>query len=393
MKGIRDHIGIMCKNIGIFQLKNPDINKLVRRYTTELCLPSEIGDCIERLINLLPPNFDTRAPGAYPGFEARAMAYIIFTLKLLFGLDGNKEYRMSENALKLNHEIQKLNNKNCEKQSLLFVWNEWVQYIEMRKIIISQYNTSFCEQFKQRQSTTQLLEQMTEDMRLNEERDVLLNETVDKSRQRLKTLKQLFERFQENFKAIDDNENKPTPLINFKPSFTPALSYFKNIILLCDSENNANSNTDIHIPNVMRIDHSQRDIKSYLEVKPLIEYFKKHNKKLQVHVLPSNESKTFLGIFRPPRSVFRGATVTRVYKASSDISEEEWAETVAKEVFYNTDDLEFKTDLEQYHDRYYYARQKQESKKTEIFNPFMNYDLTMIRDNEQNDNNNVSTIY
>lgn len=354
-------------------------------------MPPDIGDYIERLINLVPPRFDTRAPGVYAGFEARAMAYIIFALKLLYGLDGNKEYRMSDAAFKLNQKIDQLNSKSSEKQPHLFVWNEWVQYIEMRKIIISQYNTSFCEQFKQTQSTAQLLEQMTEDMRLNEEREALLNETGDKPRQRLKTLKQLFERFQENFKHSEDTEKKPTPLINFKPSFTPALSYFKNIVLLCDSETNANSNTDIHIPDFMRVDHSQRDIKAYLEIKPLIEYFKKHNKELKVHILSSNKNRTFMGIFRPPRSLFRGATVTRVFKASSDITDEEWTEVVANEVAYNTDDLEFKTDLDQYHDRYYYARLKQESKKTEIFNPFMNYDLTMIRDNdEQTDNNNVS---
>jgi TATA box-binding protein-associated factor RNA polymerase I subunit B len=38
----------------------------------------------------------------FPNYEGRAMAFIIFVLKLLFGLDGKTEYEISKVTKKLN---------------------------------------------------------------------------------------------------------------------------------------------------------------------------------------------------------------------------------------------------------------------------------------------------
>lgn len=304
-KALREHVSIICKNIGIQRPKKPDIIKLVRRYASELCLPTDMADYIERLVNLLPPQFAVRTIGYYPGFEARAMAYIIFTLKLLFGLDGDRERRMSHSAQKLNSKIEELNRQTGEKQPLLFVWKEWVEYIEMRKVIVSQFNSSFCEQFKQCQSTSQLLEQMAEEMRQSEDRENLLNETNDNLhvKQKLKNFRSLFERFQETYK-LSENNKKPVQVIEFKPSFTPALSYMKNIFLICDNETSINSHINFKIPDFMRTNHAQRNINSFLQVKPFIDYFKRHELKLNVHTLAANTNQIHVGIFRAPRAPF-----------------------------------------------------------------------------------------
>lgn len=42
-----------------------------------------------------------------PNYEARAMALIIFTLKMLFGLDGKTEVVLSNYARKINRYLKK----------------------------------------------------------------------------------------------------------------------------------------------------------------------------------------------------------------------------------------------------------------------------------------------
>lgn len=378
----------MSKCIGIRRPHKPDIVKLVRRYVTELCLPTDVADYIERLINLLPPQFDSRSLAYYPGYEARAMAYIIFTLKLLYGLDGFKEQRISLAAQKLNNKIEQLNRKTFEKQPLLFVWNEWVEYIEMRKVIVAQFNPAYCVQFKQCQSTEQMLEQMNDEMRKAEERDSMLNDSR-KYTSKPGQLRSLFERFMEHHKDTE-NAKKPGPLIDFKPSFTPSLSYLKNILLLYDNDTTANTPPGLNIPDFMRIDHAKRDINSYLEVRPLVDYFKKHQLKLNVHVVSTTENTNFVGIFRAPRSYKHSSL--KVQKACFDVTEEEWAETIREHVAPCTDDLGFKTDLPIYSKSSIHAKVKDSKKNSELFNPLMNYDLTAIIDDidDEDTNENVS---
>ncbi|XP_037822272.1 TATA box-binding protein-associated factor RNA polymerase I subunit B [Lucilia sericata] len=383
-KCLREHSSIICKNIGIRAPKQPDIIKLVRRYITELCLPIDIGDYIERLINILPPQFEIRTLGFYPGYEARAMAYIVFTLKLLFGLDGSNEHRISQTTQKLNLKINDLNCKKSENQPQIFVWTEWVEYIEMRKIIVSQFNSAFCEQFKQCQSTSQLMEQMAEDIRKTEDNNNLLNDTTDNShsKQKIKNFRSLFERFQESYK-IAENDQKPVQLIEFKPTFTPGLSYLKHIFLLYDRD--TDNIMDLEIPDFMRIDHAQRNINCYLQVKPLIAYFKKHHLKLKVHALAPNKNNNYVGVFRAPRTI--NNSKIKVEKACFNITEEEWIENIKDDVAHGTDDLLFLTDMRTY-PKFYIDQMKRKTKKMDCFNPTMNYDLTMIQDDTDNEGDN-----
>lgn len=71
----------------------------------------------------------------FPNYEGRAMAFIIFVLKLLLGLDGKTEYEISKVTKKLNELCE-----GSAGTARLFVWEEWVQYIECRKSVFGRFH-------------------------------------------------------------------------------------------------------------------------------------------------------------------------------------------------------------------------------------------------------------
>jgi hypothetical protein len=109
--------------------RTPNLIKLARRYTHELNLPTELGDYIERLMIFLPPvmHFHFYAPN----YEGRALAYVLFVLKLLFGVDGYREKEMSESARRVN--------KKAKPQQEIFVYEDWRKFIEYRQIILGKF--------------------------------------------------------------------------------------------------------------------------------------------------------------------------------------------------------------------------------------------------------------
>ncbi|XP_075148080.1 TATA box-binding protein-associated factor RNA polymerase I subunit B [Haematobia irritans] len=347
-KNFRQHVGLFAKNIGIRNFTTPNIVELVQRYVSELCLPQEVRIYAERLINFLPPCFKTRGSNQYPDYEARAMAYIIFILKLLFGLDGCKERQISSANMKLNRKIEELNRKNKENRPLLFVWTEWQRYIEMRKIIVSYYNQAFCKQFKQRESTEQILEQMTDDIQRREELAQSYN-TVSSHpiiKQKLDSLKVILENFLENYKTRENDADLDTDVsmsqakIIFKPTYTPALTYFKTILLHRD---NLNTQYGVipTIPHFMHTDHTKRDMQSYLEVKPLIEYFRNNNIDLQVSCLETTNNRNYTGIFLCTRKIY---DCRKQQKANFNITDMEWIKNISNHISANEDDLAWITD-------------------------------------------------
>lgn len=112
----------------------PNMPQLVRRYLKELSLPEDLGDFIERLINFMPPNMKSDASKYIPNYEARAVAYILFVLKLLFGIDGYREVEISKSAKKFNNQLKKEG-----IGSFLFVFEDWREFIAYRDIILSKY--------------------------------------------------------------------------------------------------------------------------------------------------------------------------------------------------------------------------------------------------------------
>ncbi|KAG8232012.1 hypothetical protein J437_LFUL011953 [Ladona fulva] len=70
-----------------------------------------------------------------PNYEGRAMAIILYSMKLIFGLDGFTELKLSQFARKAN-KILSLHHSHKE----FFVWGDWVKYIEFRKQLVERYH-------------------------------------------------------------------------------------------------------------------------------------------------------------------------------------------------------------------------------------------------------------
>lgn len=64
---------------------------------------AEIGKYVECIMALSPPSMKfIKSLKRFPNYEGRAMAFVIFVLKLLLGLDGKTEYEISKVTKKLN---------------------------------------------------------------------------------------------------------------------------------------------------------------------------------------------------------------------------------------------------------------------------------------------------
>ncbi|KAG5671882.1 hypothetical protein PVAND_002052 [Polypedilum vanderplanki] len=114
-------------------LRDPNFMMLVRRYVLDLSLPSTIVEYAEKIMDLIPST-NLKNKTLFPNYEGGAMAYIIFVLKYIFGIDGYREKEMSESARKINIELKKLNIN--EK---LFVFEDWRESIEYRDVILNKY--------------------------------------------------------------------------------------------------------------------------------------------------------------------------------------------------------------------------------------------------------------
>ncbi|XP_037951886.1 TATA box-binding protein-associated factor RNA polymerase I subunit B-like [Teleopsis dalmanni] len=335
-KVIREHVGLLARFIHISEFKVPNIKQLVCRYVLDLNLPPEVGTYVERLINLLPPQMKVRGSYVYASFEARAMAYIVFVLKLMFGLDGHTEKQISKSAKNINNKLTNLNTLH-KSHPKLFVWSEWLEYIEMRKVILSQYNKNFCRQFKQCQSTAQLLEEMNEEqIRQNEQNTLIPQDTQHNVK--VAFMQKLFEKFMEtcNTAPVEKVE-----LLQFAPCLTPGHSYFKQILL----HYSKSPNLTIIIPEFMRIDHTQRSLNTYMSGNSLREFFGFHNMNLKMLSMPCTSHREFAGVYRVA-SKSGGPAKLHANKVDFDIDENEWHENIEPEP--PVVDLEFITELKGY---------------------------------------------
>ncbi|KAK9294609.1 hypothetical protein QLX08_010833 [Tetragonisca angustula] len=132
-KGMRKIITSMAKSLRVWDIVCPDLLSLVNRYCQELGLPRGIQLYTERLIALSVPKmvFNVKT-SCIPNYEGRAIAFIIVVLKILLGLDGITEYRISRIAENINSVAIK---RGLLKEKL-FSFEEWQKYIECRKTIL-----------------------------------------------------------------------------------------------------------------------------------------------------------------------------------------------------------------------------------------------------------------
>lgn len=240
---LREQCSHLAKSIHLHYFKTPDILKLVKRYTLELNLPEDLNTFIERLINLHPPKMEWDKQNYSPCYESRAMAYIIFALKLLFGIDGYKEKKLTNSARRVNAELAQMNPSDLKE---LFVWDDWVDFIELRKVILSKHKLSMCEQFNVIPPKEMYLDCLGKD-----------------AQSKLITLSKEMVKRQENIRAVFqhflhscENENQDQSPPNFTPSLTPCHNYLKCLKL--------DQTHSLAIPDILNVDHTKRFLFPFL---------------------------------------------------------------------------------------------------------------------------------
>lgn len=258
----------MAKHIG-FQFKETDLRMLCKRYLQELCLPPEFGSLIDVILDACPPTM--RNGKRQSNYEARAMAYILFALKLLFGLDDNREYLISSSGREINKKISALNSENSEgsvQQRPLFVWCEWVEYIEMRNIILLQLHCPTAMKYHSHGEgmTTMYLEYLKK----TDEKNAEVKSTF-------KSYAKLMQRVRDQFQATYNIDPKLNQKLTFYPSLTPNRSYMDEVRF--------SGQTDVFVPTFMDETHDDRDIEPFLRPAKLQSFFRQHRLKLSVNKL------------------------------------------------------------------------------------------------------------
>lgn len=232
----------------------PNLLKLCKRYLEELCLPMDILTYIERLMAVFPPQIKFDGGFKLPNFEGRCMAFIIFILKLLFGLNGCTEEKMSKSAAKLNRAMKALGLFDTP----VFVFTEWLRYLEMRKVILSQVNYPINRQSAQDDGTEQdpalFIDYMMK--KQNADDTVPVNSGFNKA---------YMSKLKETVTNVLDTHHRQgltrdsCSHIEFEPSVTPYKSYLEQFILA------HNKNEKIHVPNYMQIDHTNRIVSAFVD--------------------------------------------------------------------------------------------------------------------------------
>lgn len=106
----------LLKFIGIVDVPAKPIEVIAARFILELDLPVSLIAIVSRLISSEPKH--NRRSAFLPDYEVRALAYIVASLKLLFGLNGSSEILLSKMGERLN-----LGNSG----SNYFVFHDWCQ--------------------------------------------------------------------------------------------------------------------------------------------------------------------------------------------------------------------------------------------------------------------------
>lgn len=231
--------GKLCKQLGVKDLKKPDFVSLVKRYVREFCLPEEMGKYLGRLINFHPPEMNFNYTGVCPNYEARAIAYVIFMLKWLFGLDDTSEERMSEAAGQVNTKLRDFRPFIPD----VFDFVEWMKYIEMRSVVLAEYHmpTSIATKIEGNDENTQ---------KYLEYLNFCKRPGLTTQRSIANSIYNIFEKLSLLHSKIDQSSGNKS--FSFAPSMTPFRTYFDFLV--------NHHGEDLEIPKFMEIDHSKRTI-------------------------------------------------------------------------------------------------------------------------------------
>ncbi|XP_063706402.1 TATA box-binding protein-associated factor RNA polymerase I subunit B-like [Culicoides brevitarsis] len=262
-------------------LNHPNLYVLFERYVTEMALPETFYKFVERLFSLCPIDFEFSANRSsnIPFYEGRAMAYIIFALKLLFGVNGLTEMEMSKSTKRVNDfmEEQKINSKK------LFVWSEWVEYFTARKLLLMKhYEQTFIQHETEysdysNRSTAHYLNLCKKNFTYRKEEPQMTPGKKNKM-PRMMRRQRNFAEVAKNIKEIRKNELKP---IDFPPSFTPNAS---NLEIL---------KGEVEIPEILKEKITERNVEYLIKSSKLKRKFQKFGFTLKTIEAPSNECVSF----------------------------------------------------------------------------------------------------
>ncbi|KAH8264131.1 hypothetical protein KR038_003308 [Drosophila bunnanda] len=364
---LRSHVGYMAHFINLSPFQKPNLLALAERYVLELDLPPRVAKYVSSLIELFPPSFSC-AQGfhVYPRYEPRVMAYIVYVMKLLFGLDDVKEKKISMSAKQINEELRNAGGLEPEVP-LLFVFTEWMQFVELRKEIVAQYNQSFARRFGLENKTDGLVNDILVKERKQKEQEYGNDGVLGMAMQRqyenmthtIETL--LKEHFGE---PIEDSISKNH--IEFQHSLTPAHTYFQRILHQVSRTNDAAM--DIHIPEYMHVDHSQRNLDPFItETNDLKKYFAQRGVNMHVLEVACREDIENVGLFHPLAAV---PPATREFRANCDIKTETWINELQRKE--KRPDFQFRKPIATYGAAYLARLQKRQSQRErlEAENPF-----------------------
>lgn len=299
----------IARIIGIKNVVQPDLAMLCERYCKELNLPSSICDMVKRLLAFHPPKMQTKEYSALwrtvPNYEGRAMAYIIFILKLLFGVDDKREIEISKSAQVINDKLS----ENDSKQTPLFVWTEWVEYINMRNVILSQchYPTAI-----QIDPNTSMHTNMYIDFlkRSNEE-----SQYSEKYRKfEMENIRIIFDQIVQLHEQQDRQKMKPS--CHFQPTLTPFSDYIQQIIV------DRSIKSKIYIPEFMSVEHENRDILPYVKHKMLKKAFDLMKLQLNIKEIECNSNLQFTYIHH------ENIKDTKYVKFEFDVTRAEWIDLI-----------------------------------------------------------------
>ncbi|XP_033167867.1 TATA box-binding protein-associated factor RNA polymerase I subunit B [Drosophila mauritiana] len=369
-KLLRSNIACMSRFINLSEYQKPNLHSLAERYILELALPPRLLKYVNSLLDLYPPTFfNAMTVHSYPRYEARTMAYILYAMKLLFGLDDIKERKISESAAKINEQLLEIGG---DEAPLLFVFTKWMEFVEMRKVIVSHYNQSFARRFGVATRTGC----QVDDILAKEWKEKEQGETFDwmqgsaAMRRQHENLTHIIETMLKDHFGESSKESMEKEHIEFQPSLTPAHSYFNRILLQVSRSDGAKMN--IKIPENMKVDHTARNLDPFvLETTELTQYLSQHGLKLRVEELACQEDIQKVGIFRPI-TIIRGDG--REYRANTEIKTETWINELKRKE--KRPDFRFTQPIGTYGARYLKRITMRDARrvKLEINNPF--WDVT-----------------
>lgn len=290
----------VAQTIKVRNIKMPDLSKLCARYAKELCLPPLVAEMASKLLAFYPPQMKKRKqfPAAVPNFEGRAMAYILFVMKLFFGLDDEREQKISQAAQKINAKLEQFELKH----KALFVWSEWVEYIDMRNTIVAQchYPTAMHIDPNAKIPVDLYVDFLKR-----------ANEDTTSENFRKKEMENIRVVFEQVLKLHKDIE-PPSTSMHFPATLTPLSSYFSQIDCI------ESIKSKVYIPEFMNVSHESRDILAFLKPINLRRAFNDAGHKLDVYQMGQSGNVQFVPI------TFDNGRVMENVRFSFGVTKDDW---------------------------------------------------------------------